>query len=185
MRRLVLLGCCIALSGCDFPEWHHLPFTAGTDRYLPTGNSENLLRAQGLPVAVQPLTTEPGNVWPPPPAAEPTLELLEQEGGQLPNEAVPPPVPAQRGSSTPPPMPAPPPTSIPAIPPVAAPNAPAVPPPPVVNTPSGPAAVSGGGGGYRTVTLPNGTTGIVVPNGNGTSTVIYSNGQVQTIPTPK
>jgi hypothetical protein len=185
MRRLVLLGCCIILSGCDFPEWHHLPFTASPDPYLPKGNSENVLRAQGLPVNVQPLTAEPGNVWPPPPAAEPTLESLEQEGGQLPNEAVPPPVPAQRGSSTPPPLPAPPPTSIPEVPPVASPNAPAVVPPPVVNTPSGPGAVSGGGGGYRTITLPNGTTGIVVPNGNGTSTVIYSNGQVQTIPTPK
>jgi hypothetical protein len=45
--------------------------------------------------------------------------------------------------------------------------------------------LSGGGGGYQTLTLPNGQTGIVVPNGNGTSTVIYSNGTVQTIPTPK
>ena len=185
MRRLVLLGGCVALSGCAFPMWHHLPFTAGTDPYSPNGDSENLRRAKGEIVEVQPLTAEPGNLWPPPPAAEPTLETLEQEGGALPNEAVPPLVPPQRGSSTPPPMPPPPPTTIPPVPPVASPKAPASPLPPVVNTPSGPGAVSGEGGGYRTITLPNGTTGIVVPNGNGTSTVIYSNGQVQTIPTPK
>ncbi len=55
----------------------------------------------------------------------------------------------------------------------------------VVQTPQGPAVTSGGTGAFKSITLPNGMTGIVVPNGNGTSTVILGNGQVQTIPTPK
>jgi len=185
MRRLALLGLCVTLSGCGFSAWHQLPFVAGHDPYLPTGDSENLRRAEGIPTVVEPLHTEPGNLWPPPPQAEPTLETLEQQGGQLPNEATPPPVPPMRGSSTPPPQPPPAPTVIPPVPEVAAPPAPPSPSSPTVQTPSGPGAVSGTGGGYKTITLPNGTTGIVVPNGNGTSTVIYSNGTVQTIPTPK
>ena len=47
-------------------------------------------------------------------------------------------------------------------------------------------AVPGGGtGAYRTVTLPDGTTGIIVPNGNGTSTIIRPDGSVETVATPK
>lgn len=185
MRRLALLGLCVILSGCGSSAWNQLPFVAGQDPYLPYGASENMRRAEGLPVQVQPMTPEPGQVWPPPPTAEPTLQSLEQQGGQLPNEAKPPPLPPAPGSSTAPPSPPPPPATIPAVPQPATPAQPHGPPPPVAQTPTGPGVLSGGGGGYQTITLPNGQTGIVVPNGNGTSTVIYSNGTVQTIPTPK
>jgi ABC-type hemin transport system ATPase subunit len=35
------------------------------------------------------------------------------------------------------------------------------------------------------MTMPGGGSAIVVPNGNGTSTVIKSDGSIETIPTPK
>lgn len=185
MRRLALLGLCVSLCGCEFNTWHQFPFVAGHDPYLPTGDAVNLRRAEGLPVQVKPLQAEEGNIWPTSIQSEPTLQTIEQGGGILPNEATPPPVPAPRGSSTAPALPPPAPATIPPVPQVAPPPAPNQPAPPVINTPAGPGAVSGGGGGYKTITLPNGTTGIVVPNGNGTSTVIFSNGTVQTVPTPK
>ncbi|MGH7212175.1 MAG: hypothetical protein ACREF1_12030, partial [Acetobacteraceae bacterium] len=53
-------------------------------------------------------------------------------------------------------------------------------------TPLGPMFGLPGPGGYETLTGPQGQTGgIVVPNGNGTSTIIMPNGQVLTAPTPK
>jgi len=186
MWRLVLLGFCLSLSGCGFSAWHQVPFVAGQDPNAPAGGSENLRRAEGIPVNVEPLTPEPGNVWPGPAQAEPTLEQLEKEGTQLPGQAQPPALPPTPGSSTPPSnYQAPPPvTPIPAIPPVPAPAAPPVAGAPPIQTPQGTAVPSTGTGAYQTVTLPNGTTAIVVPNGNGTSTIINSNGTVQTIPTP-
>ena len=55
----------------------------------------------------------------------------------------------------------------------------------VVQTPGGPGVTTGGTSGYRTMTTPGGGSAIVVPNGNGTSTVIYSDGRIETIPTPR
>jgi hypothetical protein len=186
MWRLALLGLCLGLTGCDFHTWHQMPYVAGQDPYLPRGDSENLRRAMGVPVNVEPLAPEPGNVWPGPIPAEPSLQQLEQQGGQLPNEAAPPALPPERGSSTPPPNPAPVPVpQIPPVPPSASPAPPVAGVPPVVQTPSGTAVPSNGTGAYQQITRPNGTTAIVVPNGNGTSTVINSNGTVETIPTPK
>jgi hypothetical protein len=45
--------------------------------------------------------------------------------------------------------------------------------------------VTGSGPGYQTTINPGGGQSIVVPNGNGTSTVIHSDGRIETIPTPK
>ena len=42
-----------------------------------------------------------------------------------------------------------------------------------------------GGNGVQTYTDPKGGTGIVVPNGNGTSTLIGADGSVTTVPTPR
>ena len=45
--------------------------------------------------------------------------------------------------------------------------------------PNGVGVDAGGTSGYRQLTLPNGQPGaIIVPNGNGTSTVIQPNGTV-------
>jgi hypothetical protein len=55
----------------------------------------------------------------------------------------------------------------------------------VIQTPSGPQVTTGGGQGYRTTIQPGGGQSIVVPNGNGTSTIIHSDGRIETVPTPK
>ena len=168
---------------------------------MPVGSSENMRRAMGEVVEVRPLTTEPGDVWPGPLPPEPTLEDIEKQGlqpqverpvpgspdfqNQAPNL---PPPPAARGSSTPPtnnqlgltPLPAP-------RPPQASSPTPPGPNPAgqVYPTLNGPAVTNGGTGGYQTTTTPGGGSAIVVPNGNGTSTVIHSNGTIETVPTPR
>lgn len=198
MRRLALLGLCsLSLSGCAFNEWWRPPFLPAPDPYAPMGDAENLERARGNTVAVQPLNQEAGNVWPGPVTPTPTLEdLVKQErSGQLPQIET---LPGQpQAPAVPAPQSGPAPNNsvqpvVPYVPPVPTPHGSSgpnpVPTPPtggVVQTPEGPGVTSGGTGAFKTLTMPNGTTGIVVPNGNGTSTVIFSNGQVQTIPAPK
>jgi hypothetical protein len=72
---------------------------------------------------------------------------------------------------------------------VTAPPGPSLPPPPragqVVPLNGGTGVTTGGTQGYQTMTVPGGGSAIVVPNGNGTSTVIKSDGSIETIPTPK
>ena len=193
MRRLALLGlCAFTLSGCAFKDWAGVPFVSGPDPYAPAGASENMLRALGHRVSVAPLKPETGNVWPGPLPPTPTLEDLQKQEGQAPLS----PLQALPGQPTPPPMPPPSVTSplgplkpvvpnVPPLPSVGTPPAAAPQTSGVVQTPQGPAVTSGGTGAFKSITLPNGMTGIVVPNGNGTSTVILGNGQVQTIPSPK
>ena len=55
----------------------------------------------------------------------------------------------------------------------------------VYTTPQGPAVTGGGTSGYQTITPPGGGSAIVVPNGNGTSTIIHSDGRIETVPTPR
>lgn len=108
-----------------------------------------------------------------------------ETSGQVPPS---PPPGMSRGSSTPPgsnqprlaPLPrqqAVVPQRAPALPPLPAPGQ-------VVQTPGGPGVTTGGTQGYQTMTMPGGGSGIVVPNGNGTSTIIKSDGTIETIPTP-
>ena len=204
MRRTATLGLLtlIVLPGCTgFGEFASHTFTApGTNPNLPMADSENLRRSLGLSIDVAPLTPEPGNVWPGPQDTEPTLTDLQQGGGArgfqpttvpggepgLPDHRQP--RPTTRGSSTPP-------GSIqPGLAP--APRARVSGPPPssvggpgpqgqIVQTPQGPAVDAGGTSGYRQLTTPGGGGAIMVPNGNGTSTVIQPNGSVTTIPTPR
>jgi hypothetical protein len=187
MRRpaLLLPGLlCVALSGCG--QHLHLPFTAGADPYRPPGTSETLQRVEGQPALVPALRAAPGNVWPGPVQAEPTLESLEKEQLQLPNQPQPPALPAERGSSTPPGTNLPALPRVPPVPPVAGtPAAPPALPPAAFPVRGGMAVPSDGTSTYRSVTLPDGTKGIMVPNGNGTSTIIRSDGTVETVPTPK
>lgn len=209
MRRYASLALMLLLGGCGYHGWQDLPYTGGNQPYAPRGNSETLLRAEGRPVNLQPLTPQGGNVWPGPVPPTPTLQELEQQGGLVPGVEQPvvgspvnrgaapppqeespptvPPVPSQ-GSSVPPspePKMTPLPQQVP-IKPGTAPKLPAVPRPgQVVPTPSGPGVTSGGTKGYQTITLPGGGSAIVVPNGNGTSTIIKADGSIETIPTPK
>jgi hypothetical protein len=206
MRRVALTCLCLALSGCEYQTWWNPPFTTGTNPHFPASSSENIRRVMGEQVEAPALTTEPGDIWPGPLPKEPTLQELEQQGGEVPRPEQPtpgspefqasppamppnlPPLPSTRGSSTPPgsnqpslsrlPAPtAPPPVNT--TPP--APNAPGQ----VVPTQQGPGVTTGGTSGYQTLTTPGGGSAIVVPNGNGTSTIIHSDGRIETIPSPR
>jgi hypothetical protein len=206
MRRIVQTCLCLALSGCAYNTWSELPFSTGSNPNMPVGSSENMRRAMGQVVEVQPLTTEPGDVWPSAMAPTPTLEDIERQGLQpQPERPVPgspefqnqqqqqqppnlPPPPAKRGSSTPPsnnqqgllPLPTPrPPQATNPTPPGRNPAGQVIP------TQNGPVVTNGGTGGYQTTTTPGGGSAIVVPNGNGTSTIIHSNGTIETVPTPR
>lgn len=211
MRRVALYCLCLAVSGCGYNAWYNAPFSSGTNPNMPLGNSENMQRVTGVPVEIQPLTPEPGDIWPGPPPAEPTLQELEQAGGQpaATEKPVPgsplfegtqppasqqapslPPPPASRGSSTPPaPSNQP---GLPKLPPLPSPSAPMATAPPAPNpsgqvyqTQKGPGVTSGGTSGYQTLTTPGGGSAIVIPNGNGTSTIIHSDGAIETVPTPR
>lgn len=204
MRRIAFTCLCLALSGCGFNTWSDLPFTTGSNPNMPVGNSENMRRVQGEQVEAAPLTPEPGDIWPGPLPAAPTLQDLERQGtpsgverpvpgsplsqGQQPNPPSAPPPPPRRGSSTAPPA------SQPGLAPLPAPSPPApvnTTPPArnpagqVYTTPQGPGVTGGGTSGYQTLTLPGGGSAIVVPNGNGTSTIIHPDGRIETVPTPR
>ncbi|HVC60016.1 MAG TPA: hypothetical protein VND19_06595 [Acetobacteraceae bacterium] len=211
MRRFATLGLVLMLAGCGYRTWWSPPFFTGSQPYAPAGDAENLLRAKGDTVTVPPLTPQPGDVWPGPVPPTPTLQELEQQGdlgmgpeqpvpgsplnrgaaSQEPASGQPPPgLPPQmsRGSSTPPGSNQPGLAPLPKQQAVVPSHGPSLPPPPaagqVVQTPSGPGVTTGGTQGYQTMTMPGGGSAIVVPNGNGTSTIIKSDGSIQTIPTP-
>lgn len=200
MRRIALLGTTLLLSACSgfdtfFNDTHWL-----ARPNQPLGNSENMLRVRGVGVQEPTIRPEPGNVWPGPIPPQPTLqELMREENQQImkplpPPEAIPggppqpiPPAP-RRGSSTPPGSNQPGLPPLPTVPPQAAPRLPRplAPGGHMYQTPEGPMVGSPGPGGYETLTGPRGESGgIVVPNGNGTSTVILPDGRVLTVPTPK
>lgn len=203
MRRLTPLLLLVGLSGCTgLGEFLDHTFTnPGRNPNLPMADSENVRRVRGLDPAIETLEVEPGNVWPKFDTREPTLEDIANNPGREDARGFEPtivpgarpglpasrqPVPA-RGSSTPPGNVQPNSSAIPS------PNLPSLPstasaPRPsggVVNTPQGPAVDTGGTTGYRTLNTPSGPGAIVVPNGNGTSTVINPDGSIQTIPTPR
>jgi hypothetical protein len=205
MQRIASLALALMLSGCGYKTWSNPPLMGGYNPNLPINDSENMRRVQGQEPSVPPLTTEPGDIWPGPLAPPPTLKDLETTGGLTPQPEAPVPgSPLSRGIGTPYPSPNPSPgTSTPPenaqpglAPPQPAPplssyaSPPAAPPSrgpggQVIQTPSGPSVSTGGGPGYQTTTTPGGGQSIVVPNGNGTSTVIHSDGRIETIPTAK
>lgn len=193
MRRIALLGLTLLLPACQnyvgSPFDGFGGFIADTQTFRgganrPPGDAPNMLRVEGKDIEQEPLTPEPGNVWPGPIAPVPTLMELEHQ--QNPSEFPTQPAPATRGSSTPP-GPAwtspPGPVSRPATPL----NLPPATPPAtqVYQTPHGPAVGTQTGNGVQTYTDPRGGTGIVVPNGNGTSTMIGPDGAITTVPNPR
>ena len=170
MRRFILLGALAALCGCDGQgTWWNPPFTTGYNPNRPPGDNINMQRVLGQEVEVVTLTPEGGDIWPGPVPEMPTLQDVEREAGlterlsSLPaTMAAPPPHPLSPGASPPAPNPA----------------------GRIVNAPSGPSVTSGGTSGYQTTTTPRGSA-IIVPNGNGTSTVIHPDGRIETIQTPR
>ena len=205
MRRSALLGLTLSLpvllAGCDGAGTYlGDTFTfPGSNPNLPLGNSENARRVLGEQVGVGPVLPEPGDIWPGPPPPVPSLsdiEKLDNENPANPPAQTTPDLPDHRqprGSSTPPG------NNQPGLPPLA--NPPVMPPfTPVtpapgqprtgttVQTPRGPSTITGGTNNYRTTTPPGGVgggQGILIPNGNGTSTLIGPDGSVTTVPTPK
>lgn len=209
MRRTALpglIGLVLLLPGCTgFGEFLNHTFSPpGTHPTMPGADSETVRRVLGRKPEVDGLQPEKGNVWPGPEAPSPTLNDLERNpagGAQRGFEptAVPgaepglpagrQPRPTTRGSSTPP-------GAGLGIPPAGS-NTPLVNPPPeprssvpsagpqgpVVQTPRGPAVDAGGTSGYRQSTTPQGPGAILIPNGNGTSTLIRPDGSVSTVPT--
>ena len=205
MRRIASLTLALTLSGCGYNTWWNPSFTGGYNPNLPVSDSENMRRVLGQEPSVSPLTTEPGDIWPGPLAPAPTLKDLEATGGLTPQPEAPVPgSPLSRGTgctlpvaesqrwqfystgkrptSASPPQPAPPLSSYTSPPASPSAHGPAG---QVVQTPNGPVVTTGGGPGYQTTTTPGGGQSIIVPNGNGTSTVIHSDGRIETIPTPK
>lgn len=203
MRRIALLLIPLALAGCGSKTWWNPPFTTGSNPNAPAGDSENMLRARGVDAATTPLLPEPGDIWPGPLPPAPTLQDLEQQGQMTQPEQPVPGSPLSRGaapypspqpstgSSTPPDlMNQPPPVTPQTAPPRSSYKTPAAAGPgrqpagQVYQTPNGPAVTNGGGPGYQTTTTPGGGSSIIVPNGNGTSTIIHSDGRIETVPTP-
>ena len=214
MRRYVssasLAAAAVLLTGCHYAsspvdgfgtfigDTHTVTSSGSQNR--PPGLAENMRRVEGQDVPIEPLTTEPGNIWPGPAKPEKTLEDLQREdklnGAQVPgtepndvpnaSAAHPQPRPYERGSSTPPPSQ----PQVPALPPVEPltpmTQAPSISlPPPSIDTPNGVGALNRGGNGITTATTPGGSPSIVVPNGNGTSTVIGPDGTTSVVPTPR
>ena len=174
--RMVAIPVLLALAGCQFagnPLDGFGGFVSNTHGFvrnpnLPAGADENMAHAEGRDVAMRPLLPEPGNIWPGPPPPMPTLTDVEKQQSLQP------------------------------LPPIEAPSAPPRPaapapkpaaPPPVIHTPTGPLISNGPvgvpGGASTAINPTQGGQDIIVPNGNGTSTVISPDGSVRTIPTPK
>ena len=171
----------------------------------PAIDSLNGQRVMGKDVELDPLLPEPGNVWPgalPPSRTMGELQREEQMGSLPPIDSVaprsttPPPTTLRvPGSSMAPPAPlpsdiAPGTTATPRLAPPTQPPAGGVSSPPrpqsrVLQTPVGPATTTVGSNGVETYTLPSGRTGIVMPNANGTLTLIGPDGTTTTVPAPR
>ncbi len=159
MRRLALLSLTMTLGGCGYHTWWNPPFSTGYDPNLPVTDSVNMNRVLGHGVAVTPLTTEPGDIWPGPLPPPKTLQDMEKQG----MGGVEAPVPGSPLSHSGSPLLA-----------------------PLPNGTPGPAPKSSTGGAVpATPSEPPVDRRIIVPNGNGTSTVKYPDGRIETIPTPK
>ena len=196
---LALLGPLMLLTGCSglgvFLDDTHDP-TLHVNR--PIGNSESIRRVEDKQVAIAPLNTEAGNVWPGPIEPEPTLEDLQKMPPKpLPDlyGATPPsianvptlviptiphhlqPRPGEDAGALTGPLP--PAGNVGPTPPVASPQGVITP------TPQGNAVSTRNPSGIGQVNPSDKSLGIVVPNGDGTSTVIAPNGAISTIPTPK
>jgi hypothetical protein len=199
MRLLASLGLLLALTGCgqfaDSPFDGFGGFVADTHNVMrgpnrPVGDSDNMRRVMGEASTSEPLLPEPGNVWPGPQPPDMTLSDIQRanngEDILKPGEEMN--LRSPRGSSTPPGVIGtgpiqngqrvqPSPQTLPS-------NAQPAPRDPTIQTPSGPAVLRNNGS-VSTYTDTTGNTGIVIPNGNGTSTLVAPDGTVQTVPSPR
>ncbi|MCC6717751.1 MAG: hypothetical protein IT555_07705 [Acetobacteraceae bacterium] len=184
MRRIALLLLPALLAGCATMVGSPADGMGGflgdvislrTNPHRPVIDSDNARRITGADVQTDPLRVEDGNVWPGPLPPARTMSDMQRDMATLP------PIDAPRGTAAPPaslrPAPAP---AAPSARPVGA-----MPGGRVLNTPAGPATTTVGSNGVETYSLPDGRTGIVMPNANGTLTLIGPDGTTQTIPAPR
>ncbi len=84
MRRSAVLGTLLLLSGCSglghfFQDTVRIP---GQNPNATTGVSENLLRSRGERPTEDAILPQNGNVWPGPPQPLPSLSDVSRNGGQ-------------------------------------------------------------------------------------------------------
>lgn len=184
MRRLALVPVLLLASCSGSGFWRYerdtftqpgLPFIKGANPNQPVSSAENYRLSVGAKTSAEaPQLTEAGDIWPGPPAPVPTLkDLQKQQMSEINNTG------SGAGLSPLPPLP-----SLPGYE-ISEQDPGHAAPPSALNVP----------GRRGTAILPvpqlpagTDTTGnqpIIVPNGNGTSTVISPNGTVSTITTPK
>jgi hypothetical protein len=158
MRRIALLSLTTLLGGCGYNTWWNPPFSTGSNPNMPVTDSVNMGRVMGYGMAVSPLKTEPGDIWPGPLPPPKTLQDLEREAPTGAQSAAP-----VKGSPL-----------------DRAGNPLLAPMPPGSSTDTNRGGATAGAQGQS---QPD--RRIIVPNGNGTSTVIHPDGRIETIPTPK
>jgi len=193
------LGLSLLLSGCSgsgFGNFLGNTFSLNGDPNQPVTPAENVQRSNGATVSSAPVTTQAGNVWPGPIKPLPSLADIAKTLPEAQGVPTLPPVPASPVEPVAPTYPSPTaPTPPIAIPPRAGPPEatlpstseyqPSVKVGTIIETSHGPEKVSGGTGNFLTLTAPGGQYGgIMVPNGNGTSTIIRPDGTVETVKTP-
>jgi hypothetical protein len=182
---LALVAISGLLSGCaGSGYWSYLgdtftlPF--GANPNAAQGSSETYAKVRAASAEPPPpLLYEPGDVWPAPPKAPPTLKDLQAQQNRE--------ISAGESGANYAPL-----TPLPQLPGYEVPEQQAHPATPRTTFPGGivplpqgkTGVVTGGGEGVKSMNGPTGNGSIVVPNGNGTSTVIGPNGTVSTIPTP-
>ncbi len=214
MRRIALSGL-LLLSGCTgFGHFFGDTHTFNTNPNPPAGDSATIQRANGGPGVQQALLPESGQVWPTAIPAMPTLADIQKQmdlggnaapqlgpvpagPGQIPGLGT---LPGMQGTQPLPQVPGTgagtsPGASLAPLPGMSGPTkAPYVAPPNLtmpklgttVPTPQGPATITGGTSNYQTLAPINGQSGaILIPNGNGTSTLVMPNGTISTVNSPR
>jgi hypothetical protein len=215
MRRIALSGLLLLSGCTGFGHFIGDTHTFNTNPNPPVGDSANIQRANGGAGVQEALLPETGQVWPTAIPQMPTLADIQKQmdlngnaapqlgpvpsgPGQIPNLNT---LPGMQGVT---PMP-----QVPGTGPGTGPGASIIPPlqgmtPPVkapytqppeltmpklgtsIPTPQGPATITGGTANYQTLAPINGQGGaILIPNGNGTSTLVMPNGTISTVPSPK
>lgn len=188
MRRLLPFGLLLLLPGCDyvgnplvgFADFISDTLTFHTNPNRPDSDAPNVKRATGVAVVADPLLPEEGHVWPGPLPPTKTLADLQKDTSGLEPDVAP-----MRGSSSSPTTVSP---NVPALKITPAPLSQPVPPKPqsrVFQTPTGPAISTIGGNGVETFTSSNGMMGTVINNGNGTATLVRSDGVSTVVPMPR
>jgi hypothetical protein len=179
---LLLSGC----SGSGFWRYEKDSFTfPWQNPNGPVSGSENYVRSRyGMKTGPSPqILTESGDIWPGPPAVVPTLkDLQKQQLAEINNSGG---VPGQGLAPLP---------TLPALPGYEISNQEPGNPAPSILFTGGVVGVGGrhvstaygvaGSNSPNTPPAPAASGNIIVPNGNGTSTVISPTGKVTTIPSP-